>query len=152
MMARNFMRVVDDDPINFTEINAEKVCFVIVKSRELLAEDEGLKADPSNASDDGEQSILTESAYAPVRAELAGFIDGLDEEEAAALVGLLWVGRGDFEREEWDDALKLARERRETPMLTYLLGEPLLPDYLEEGLQAFGLTCRGFEEEKSSRA
>ena len=151
-MAQNMMRKIDDDPITFTEINAEKVCFVIVKSRELLAEDEGLKADPSNAADDGELSILTDAAYGPVRAELAQFIEDLDVDEAAALVGLLWVGRGDFEREEWDDALKLARERRETPTLTYLLGEPLLPDYLEEGLQAFGLTCRGFEEEKSPGA
>jgi hypothetical protein len=139
------MRIIDDDRNIFTEIDLEKVCFVIVKSQELLAEDEDLKAD-------GEPSILSRSASGPVRAELVRFIEDLNADEAVALVALLWVGRGDFEREEWDDAVNLARERRETPPLNYLLGEPLLPDYLEEGLQAFGLTCRGVEEEKRPQA
>ncbi len=139
-------------PRIFNEINVEKVCFVIVKSRELLAEDDGLKGDASNAADDGERAILTDAAYAPVRAELTQFVEDFDEEELAALVALLWVGRGDFEREDWDEALTLARDRREGPTVDYLLGEPLLPDYLEEGLQAFGLTCREFEERKSPLA
>ena len=139
------MRIIEDTPSAMPDINPEKVCFVVTKARELLSEDEGLKPDASNAADDGEQSILTDAAYGPIRAELEQFIADLDEDETAALVGLLWIGRGDFEPRDWEDAVAQARERRESPTVTYLLGEPLLPDYLEDALAAFGHSCRDFD-------
>jgi hypothetical protein len=139
------MRIIEDTPSAMPDINPEKVCFVVTKARELLSEDEGLKPDASNASDDGEQSILTDAAYGPVHAELEQFIADLDEDETAALVGLLWIGRGDFEPKDWEDAVAQARERRESSTATYLLGEPLLPDYLEDALAAFGHSCRDFD-------
>ena len=139
------MRIIDDTPSAMPDINPEKVCFVVAKARELLSEDEGLKPDASNATDDGERSILTDAAYGPIRAELVQFIADLDEDETAALVALLWIGRGDFEAKDWEDAVAQARERRESPTATYLLGEPLLPDYLEDALAAFGHSCRDFD-------
>jgi hypothetical protein len=139
------MRIIEDTPSSMPDINPEKVCFVVTKARELLSEDEGLKPDASNAADDGEQSILTDAAYGPVRAELEQFIADLDEDETAALVGLLWIGRGDFEAKDWEDAVAQARERRESPTATYLLGEPMLPDYLEDALADFGHSCRDFD-------
>ena len=33
------------------------------------------------------------------------FIADLDEDEAAGLVALLWIGRGDFEAKDWEDAV-----------------------------------------------
>ena len=139
------MRIIDDTPSGMPDINPEKVCFVVAKARELLSEDEGLKPDASNAADDGEQSILTDAAYGPIRAELVQFIADLDEDETAGLVALLWIGRGDFDAKDWEGAVAQARERRESPTTTYLLGEPLLPDYLEDALAAFGHSCRDFD-------
>jgi len=139
------MRIIYDAPSSMPDINPEKVCFVVTKARELLSEDVGLKPDASNASDDGEQSILTDAADEPIRAELVQFIADLDEDETAGLVALLWIGRGDFEAKDWEDAVAQARERRESPTATYLLGEPLLPDYLEDALAAFGHSCRDFD-------
>ena len=69
------MRIIEDTPSAMPDINPEKVCFVVTKARELLSEDEGLKPDASNAADDGEQSILTDAAYGPIRAELEQFLD-----------------------------------------------------------------------------
>jgi hypothetical protein len=138
------MHTIEDGPRDLNEINPEKVGFVIVKARELLAEDGGVRADASNAADDGERAVLTDDADRPVRAELRQYIEALDEEESTALVALLWVGRGDFEREEWDQALSQARERREIPVAAYLFGEPLLPEYLEEALAAFGYAHEDF--------
>jgi hypothetical protein len=137
-------RIIEDGPRDLNEINPEKVGFVIVKARELFSEDEGVRADPSNAADEDERAILTENADRPVRAELKQYIEALDEEESAALVALMWVGRGDFDCEEWDQALSQARERRESPTATYLLGEPLLPEHLEEALAAFGYAHEDF--------
>ena len=41
------------------DINTEKVCFAIVKARELECEDEGVEADASNAADDKFVSVMT---------------------------------------------------------------------------------------------
>ena len=138
------MRTIDDSTPSMPDINPQKVCFIAAKARELLSEDEGSKPDGSNASDDGERSILTDAAYAPIHAEFSQFVADLDEDETAALVALLWIGRGDFEAKDWEEAVAQARERRETPTATYLLGEPLLPDYLEDALSAYGHSCRDF--------
>lgn len=128
------------------EINTDKVCFVVTKSRELLSEDVGAERDDSNATDDGFSAVLTDAGDRPARLELVEFIEGLDADERDALVALVWIGRGDFERSDWRTALKEARERRESDIAGYLLGIPLLPNYLEDALSAFDQSCRGFEE------
>ncbi len=126
------------------DINTEKVCFVIVKARELECEDEGVEADASNATDDGFTSIMTEEAYRTVRAEIKAAIDAMDEDEQCELVALAWVGRGDYSVEEWKDAVREARGRRQGPTSAYLLGIPLLASFLEDGLGEFGESCEGY--------
>jgi hypothetical protein len=61
-------------------------------------------------------------------------------------LALVWIGRGDFEPSDWRAAVKSASERREGGAAKYLMGIPLLPDYLEDALSAFDQSCRGFEE------
>ncbi len=126
------------------DINTQKVCFVIVKARELECEDEGVEADASNATDDGFTSIMTEEAYRTVRAEIKAAINSMDEDEQCELVALAWVGRGDFSAEEWNEAVREARGRRQGPTSDYLLGVPLLASFLEEGLGEFGESCEGY--------
>jgi hypothetical protein len=125
-------------------INTDKVCYVVVKARELESEDEGMDADASNATDDKFVSVLTEDAYDTVRGELAAFIDAMDDDEQAELVALVWIGRGDYSAEDWDEALREARARRQGPTSAYLLGSPLLASYLESGLGEFGESCALF--------
>ncbi len=109
-------------------IDPQKVCFVVIKAREF-----DVKVDPVEASSEGDiEEILEDFADDPTYEELKGFIDSLNEEEQANLVALVWTGRGDFSGKEWDDALTLARERANDNTSGYLLGIPLLPDYLEE--------------------
>ncbi len=122
-------------------INTDKVCFIVVKARELESEDEGVQADASNATDDGFVSVLTEEAFATVRNEVASFIDAMDVDEQAELVALMWVGRGEFSAEEWKDAVAQARARHERSTSAYLLGVPLLASFLEGGLAEFGESC-----------
>lgn len=125
-------------------INTDKVCFVIVKARELESEDEGVEADASNETDDRFASVLTEEAFATVRAEMVSFIEAMDVDEQAELVALAWVGRGDFSAAEWDEAVGQARARRERSTSNYLLGIPLLAAHLESGLGEFGESCTLF--------
>ncbi len=68
--------------------------------------------------------------------ELRALIDDLNADEAAALVALTWVGRGDFDGAEWAEALAEAHARGNVRTADYLLGMPMLGDWLEEGLEA----------------
>jgi hypothetical protein len=141
----------DNEP-DMPEINTDKVCFIVVKARELLSEDEGVRPDASNPSDDGSTITLTDAADRPVRQELRQFIDALDADELDALVALAWIGRGDFEPSEWRAAVAEAGRRRETNTAGYLLGTPLLPNYLEDALSAFDRSCGEFEQREESGA
>ncbi len=70
--------------------------------------------------------------------ELRGLIDRMDEEEQAALVTVMWIGRGAFEPEDWDEAYQTAYDEATTPTADYLIGTPHLSDNLEAGLEALG--------------
>lgn len=139
------MRRIDAGERPMPEINPAKVCFVIEKARELFSEDAGMAPDASNPSDDGERIILTDANQA-IRLELVEFIRDLDVDEAAALVALSWIGRGDFEADDWRSAVASAHERREGPTWKYLIGMSLLPDYLQDALDAFGVSCEDYEQ------
>ena len=138
------MRRIDTSERPMPEINPAKVCFVIEKSRELLSEDVGMAPDASNPADDGERVILTDAADS-IRRELVEFIRDLDVDESAALVALAWIGRGDFEPDDWQSAVAAANERHEGPTWKYLIGMALLPDYLADALSAFDRSCEDYE-------
>ena len=71
-----------------------------------------------------------------------GLLEGMNEDEVADLVALLWVGRGDFEPEEWEDARRTALEQATTPTAEYLKGTDHLAEHLEAGLEAMGISSR----------
>lgn len=128
-------------------ISPEKVCFIIVKARAFEAKD--VLTDPddsSNASDDGMRAVLEDHGDDPVRRELVAFIRALNEDEQVDLVALAWIGRGDGDIDTWDEIRAEAQRAHNDRTASYLLGEPLVADYLEDGLAAFGLSCDEFEE------
>jgi hypothetical protein len=49
---------------------------------------------------------------------------------------------------EWAEARELARDRHNEHTAEYLLGMPLLADYLQAGLDVFGISCEEIEEER----
>jgi len=130
-------------------INSDKVCHVIAKARAFDAKEEMSDPDSgSNAADDGMADVLEElpDDIDATRLELLEFIRGMDEDEQTNLVALAWVGRGTYDIGEWREALNQARTQHNKRTAEYLLGLPLLGDYLEEGLAAFGLDCDAFDE------
>jgi hypothetical protein len=128
------------------DISTETVCFVIVKARELDVKVAPVELDEgSNASDDAMQRILEDYADDPTYEELRSFLAALSEDELSELVALTWIGRGDYDADDWDDVLDEVRDVREGHTIDYLLGTPLLADYLEEALAQFGLSCEDVE-------
>jgi len=73
------------------------------------------------------------------RDELKELIEDLNVDEAAELVAIAWIGRGDQDARDWDTVVEMARGRAVGSTARYLLGMSLLADYLEEGLEAIGM-------------
>ena len=69
----------------------------------------------------------------------------LNEDEQAELVALVWIGRGTFSAEEYEEAVEMAKAERTNPTENYLLGIPLLADYLEAGMEKLGYTIEDIE-------
>ncbi len=70
--------------------------------------------------------------------ELRQIIRELNVDEAAELIALAWIGRGDYEAAEFAEATAEAKQRGYRPA-RYLLGMPMLGDWLEDGLEAIGV-------------
>ena len=127
-------------------ISPEKVCFVIVKAREFDVKDETTDPDPgSNPADDMGVAVLEEHGDDPVVEELTSFIDALSEDEQIDLVALAWLGRDATGADEWADTRREAARAHNKRTASYLLGMPMLGDFLEEGLSLLGLSCEEFE-------
>jgi hypothetical protein len=127
----------------------DKVSFIILKAREYDVKEEGVDPDTgSNAIDDGQTDVLTDKGDDPVREELLGAIRGLNDDERIRLVALAWLGRGTYDLDEWKEAIATARSEHSRRTAEYLLGLPLLGDYLEDGLAMFD---EGIVDEEDAR-
>jgi hypothetical protein len=122
-------------------ISAEKVGFLIEKTREFDVKEGASDPDSgSNGADDNMIDVLEDNGGDPVVREITGFIGAMTEDEQVDLVALMRLGRGDGTIEEWNDLRRDAAAERTRRTASYLLGEPLVSDYLAEGLDAFGLS------------
>jgi Protein of unknown function (DUF3775) len=127
-------------------ISPEKVCFIIIKAREFDAKDQVTEPDPgSNPSDDRNTAILEDHDDDPVVEELTSFINCLSEDEQIDLVALTWLGRDDYSANDWPAVRVEAARAHNERTAEYLLGTPLLADFLEEGLSLLGRSCQEFE-------
>lgn len=136
----------DEGPLT---ISPEKVCFIIIKAREFDAKDEVTEPNPgSNPSDDKDAAVLEDHEDDPSVEELTSLIDSLSEDEQIDLVALAWLGRDDYEASDWPAVREEAARAHNQRTSSYLLGMPMLGDFLEEGLSMLGYSCEEFEIER----
>jgi Protein of unknown function (DUF3775) len=127
-------------------ISPETVCFIILKAREFDAKDVVTEPDPgSNPSDDMDAAVLEDHSDDPVVEEITSLIDALSEDEQIDLVALTWLGRDDYTATDWPNVRAEAERAHNNRTASYLLGTPLLGDFLEEGLSVLGYSCAEFE-------
>ncbi|HXZ02658.1 MAG TPA: DUF3775 domain-containing protein [Stellaceae bacterium] len=139
----------EDTPKVELNISIDKVSYIILKAREFDAKVDPVEPDPgSNPADDEEREILEDYADDPTFAELRAAIDDLNDDEVIDLIALAWLGRGDFAKEEWEEARKLATERHRHRSAAYLTGMPALGDYVEEGLSLLGYSGEDYESDR----
>jgi len=127
-------------------ISLEKLAYIIVKAREYDAEVPPTDPDSgSNPSDDADLAVLEDTPENPTCQELTDALNSLSDLERIELLALMWLGRGDYGKEEWRDALLEARRLHDEKETGYLVGTPLLGDYLEEGLSQLGYSIEDYE-------
>lgn len=129
------------------EIAPEKVAHIIIKAREYDAKVEPVIPGEGSGSDGEPDDVLESLPNDTTRPELVSFINALNDDEKAHLVALMWVGRGTFEAGEFDEAVETARQENINSTSSYLIGTPLLADYLEEGLDKLGFPVEDIESE-----
>jgi hypothetical protein len=125
-------------------ISDEKLCFIIAKAREFDVKD--VVTDPDNASnptDDAMLAVLEDHKDDPVVQELVAVINAMSIDEQVDLVTLTWLGRGDGAIEDWEELRAEAARAHNRRTAAYLLGIPLLADYLDEAISLFGIECEG---------
>ncbi|MGH1420079.1 MAG: DUF3775 domain-containing protein [Hyphomicrobiaceae bacterium] len=128
------------------EISPEKVAHVIVKAREFDVKVDAWDGGASGGEvNDDPEAVLEDLPDDPVMGELIGFIDRLNVDEQVSLVALMWIGRGTYDALEIEEAKATARSERVNATSAYLLGVPLLADYLEEGLEKLGISIEDAE-------
>lgn len=135
-----------DDSVDRLTISPEKVCFLIIKAREFDAKDEVTEADSgSNPTDDFEAEVLEDHGDDPVAEELTALINSLSVDEQVDIVALMWLGREDYTAADWTAVREDAAGAHNEHTAEYLLGTPMLGDFLEEGLSVLGYSCEDYE-------
>ena len=126
------------------QISPRRVAHIIIRAREIEAK----VGTWDRAGDSVDADTILESRRGDAtEAELRAFIRRLPVDEKAELVAIMWIGRDTFDAAEWDEALETARAEATTPTESYLLGVPLLSDYLEAGLEKLGVDVTDVEED-----
>src|SRR5436309_15992368 len=123
-------------------ISSEKVCALIEVARELAGIVPSTAGDRTTTGDDSRLVTMEGDPDNNVRRrEAIEFVAGLNVEEQTDLLALIWLGRGDYEIGEWDDAVSEAEARIAARDPDYMIGDAALPEYLGDGLEAFGKSC-----------
>jgi hypothetical protein len=121
------------------DLNPETVRMIATHAREFQTEASMEEDDaPDFMADDEDFERLTEWHGDSRYEELKNAIDDLEPDQQRTLVALVWIGRGDFTIDDWDEALTYAAEASGVSTADYLIATPLLADYLEEGLSQHG--------------
>lgn len=143
------------------DISVESVCHIIAQARTLAlgGDPDGEDHSPDakghenlvHGGVDGDDEFLEDEEVVDDALpeltddhdELLDFIEGLNEDEQTELVAIAWIGRGTYTIDEWEDAAETARLEHSGNTAEYVLGQPKIADYLEEGLSQLGFSCDG---------
>src|SRR5690348_9770458 len=119
-------------------ISTDKVCAFIEAAREVAGKVPSTAGDRTTTGDGSRLVTIEDYPADDARRQLmVEFVAGLNVEEQTDLLALIWLGRGDYELPDWEDALAEAEARIAARDPDYMIGDAALPEYLGAGLEAF---------------
>ncbi len=124
------------------EMNPDIVCLLILQAHDFHAKETlRISDEPVILGRDKDFPMQPPYDEDVFYQSIKNTIEDLEPDQQETLVALMWLGRGDYELEEWNTVLEVAHERHNERTAEYLIGTPLLADYLEEGLSQLGYQC-----------
>lgn len=126
------------------EVNPGIICRIVDQSREFHAQEGVVIPETAGGSEiDSDQAMQTLAAHAAdlTFQQVKAAIDDLEPKQQADIVAVMWLGRGDFDADTFDDAREQARDQWTSHTAEYLLATPLVANYLEDGLEQLGYSC-----------
>jgi len=127
------------EPSNLLQVNPDVIQRLVDLARQIDSREfTGIPEDPEVQAGSAEVVALTEQEFDSTADEFRSIINDLDPEQQQQVVALFRLGRGDYAYEEWEDALAEAREDWNVNTADYLLGHPMLSDYLTSGMILHG--------------
>jgi len=115
-------------------VHPDTICFIIAKAREFQAKEQVVIPDWA-------LQVLADHIDDLSLLEVKTAVQDLSPEQQAELVALMWLGRGDYDMEDWYTAVEDAQHAQSDNTAQYLLAHPYVSDYLEEGLIQHGYSC-----------
>lgn len=123
-------------------VNPETICFIIDKAHEFHAKEAVVIPEvPNSPADDWGRQILADHIDDHSYQEMAYAINDLEPDQAAEVLSLMWLGRGDYEPDEWRNAVQDAKDMWDLHTVSNMIATPLVADYLAEGLELMGYRC-----------
>ncbi len=124
------------------DINQGIIFNIIKKAREInIADDLTLPENRDDLSDAEWEQLLAEYQDDLSYQELKDLINELEPDQQQDVIALMYIGRGDFTKNEWIEARHQANAIKIANRAYYLISKPMLADYLTEGLAVFGYSC-----------
>jgi len=124
------------------DLNPEIVCQIISRCREFQAKEEVVFPEkPEELSLEDHMQILADHKNDLTSVELQRNINDLEPDQQSTLIALMYLGRGDFSIDEWDNCWTTADQEKPSNVARYLLAHPQIVEYLQDGLEAFGHQC-----------
>ncbi len=120
------------------------LAWIILKAREFDVKDVDTSDEP-RSDDDDPMSVLEDRTDDPTIDELTNWIEDLNDQQKAELVAIFWLGRDDGDAKDFPGLVNDARRQQGKGTARYLLGSPLLGDYLEDGLERLGIDTSEIE-------
>lgn len=121
------------------DLNREIVSGIINKAHEFNERDDVTpledESEPEIGDADLSDMMSAQFGSDPYYQQLKASIEDLEPDQQMTLVALMWIGRGDYSPEEWSEALGHAEESWNDHTADYLIGTPLLADYLADALE-----------------
>ncbi|KTC90612.1 DUF3775 domain-containing protein [Fluoribacter dumoffii] len=120
-------------------LDTETICDLLDKARQFQVKEE--VSFPEVTEEMDANYVLADYQNDPVYQEVIEYIDNLRPDQQATLVALMYLGRGDYAQDEWEDALTFALEEVTEHTGEYLLSRPTVADDIGRGLNMLGLSC-----------
>ncbi|KTD71125.1 MULTISPECIES: DUF3775 domain-containing protein [Legionella] len=118
-------------------IDTETIRDLLDKARQFQAKEE--VSFPEVTEEMDAFYVLADYQNDPVYQETVEYIDNLRLDQQATLVALMYLGRGDYTQDEWEDAFNFAQEEMTDHTGEYLLSRPTVADDISRGLNMLGI-------------